>query len=445
MSRFLNDSAGYSSDYREAIDFDNAVKLRGGGSTCDLYRTRWQRREVFVKRLKEEFRAKPLYLDALDKEYEIGVNLKHPSLPEYREFHWDYIVMDFIDGETLDELIKRKDPWLADERHVLKLLRELLSVVDYLHLHNVVHCDIKPDNIMITSNNRNLVLIDFDKSYTDSLNDTSGNPSKYGLKVEEIGRASIDFHGIGRIVERLKREIPGFKFSKYKQFEEACNDPEVNCEILNEILANPDSPSGIRSSYLTGGIIILGLLVAIIWFGFERRDTEVLSKNNEITIPILTESDSIINPNKESISPASINSLTAEITSEKSGRAPSLDNRTNISSEEHPVYHEPSNIEDVYDLSLVKDKLNAVYNLLFAELNRLELLAKQSDMSKEERKDIWEKYGDYEDAKIEEIVAIIKETYPGIYDEDLLKVLNASAPLKHYRTRHTALKRIYQD
>ena len=69
-----------------------------------------------MQRLKEEFRSNPIYLDALDKEYEIGVTLKHPSLPDYREFHRDYVVMDFIDGITLSELISRKDPWLSKEK-----------------------------------------------------------------------------------------------------------------------------------------------------------------------------------------------------------------------------------------------------------------------------------------------------------------------------------------
>lgn len=97
MSQFLKDTDEYPADVA-GIDFDDAVKLPCGGSTCDIYKTRWQRRDVFVKRLKKEYRAKPLYLDALDKEFDVGVGLRHPSLPEYREFHRDDIIMDYIDG-----------------------------------------------------------------------------------------------------------------------------------------------------------------------------------------------------------------------------------------------------------------------------------------------------------------------------------------------------------
>lgn len=239
MSQFLKQDGAYATESLTEIDFDNAVKLPDGGSTCDIYRTKWQRRDVFVKRLKEEYRTKPLYLDALDKEYDIGVSLRHPSLPEYREFHRDYIVMDYIDGQTLAEMIRRKDPWLSNEGHIVAMLRQLVDVVDYLHRHNVVHCDIKPDNIIITSNSRNLVLIDFDKCYTDALNDTSGHPSKYGLTIDEVGRVLIDFHGIGLVALKLMTE--GFGFCRCNDFVKSCFATDVNCEELIHALNSAQS------------------------------------------------------------------------------------------------------------------------------------------------------------------------------------------------------------
>lgn len=237
MSQFLSNPDRYTRESSHEIDFDDAIRLPEGGTTCDIYRTRWQRREVFVKRLKEEFRSKPLYLDALDKEFEIGVKLRHPSLPIYHDLHRDYIVLDYIDGLTLSKMIQRNDGWLANVRNIIKMLKELVDVVDYLHRHNIVHCDIKPDNIIITSNTKNLVLIDFDKSYIDALGDTSGHPGKYGLSTADKGHASLDFYGIGRVVEKLKECVSGFTFSRFDQFLDACYGNDVNCEKLAEILA----------------------------------------------------------------------------------------------------------------------------------------------------------------------------------------------------------------
>lgn len=173
------------------IDFDAAKRLERRGSTCDVYVTRYHGRRVFVKRLKEKFRANSVYRAALDKEFELGVTLRHKSLPEYREYHDDYIVMDYIDGVTLAEVIKcdtkgetsasNASRWLKRPENLRRMLKEIIEVTGYLHRHNIVHCDIKPDNIILTDGTFNLMLIDFDKSYTSWLDDTSGSPSIYGV------------------------------------------------------------------------------------------------------------------------------------------------------------------------------------------------------------------------------------------------------------------------
>ena len=273
MSQFINQTDDYSSEFTTGIYFDDAVKLPGGGSTCDIFKTRWQRRDVFVKRLKEGLRSKPLYLDALDKEYEIGVSLKHPSLPDYREFHRYYIVIDYIDGLTLTEMMNRRDTWLSGEKHIYSMLRQLVEVVAYLHRHNVVHCDIKPDNIMITANGHNLVLVDFDKCYTDALNDTSGNPTKYGVAVEDAGSIAIDFHGIAKVVEKLKANVSGFKFRKYKEFVKACYSPDITCDELMELLASGTRRPTVKTLPVMVAAFIFAMVLAIILY-FTGRNIE---------------------------------------------------------------------------------------------------------------------------------------------------------------------------
>ena len=84
-----------------SFDFADAKLLDRTGSTCDAYVCTIQRRRVFVKRLKAEFRDNPFYRDAFDKEYDLGVSLSHPSLPRYVGFGVDYIIMDYIEGDTL--------------------------------------------------------------------------------------------------------------------------------------------------------------------------------------------------------------------------------------------------------------------------------------------------------------------------------------------------------
>lgn len=401
----------FDSDTRTGIDFDEAVMLSAGGSTCDIYRTRWQRRDVFVKRLKEKYRSMPLYLDALDKEFDIGVRLRHRSLPEYREFHRDYIVMDYIDGLTLAEMLRRKDPWLSSEKNIARLLTELVDVVEYLHRHNVVHCDIKPDNIIITANNSNLVLIDFDKSYTDSLNNTSGHPAKYGLTVDDRGKSAIDFHAIGMLVERLRREVAGFKFSAYRKFVRACYNTDANCEQLKEILASNHSKTRALKLALRAIALIIAVVALVTWIARYRSEKPVNQETIVTQEPTeKTDCDTaIIKPDNVHVtSPAPAHKTQQELHYDANEKAATLDRRI-----------QPS------------------FNELLADLDRLNTLKNDESLSGQQLLDNIRRHGDLADEYITEAFEILKESFPGTTDREAWRIMAYSKAYTGYTRRAT--------
>ncbi len=221
------DTAAVGNDATFTVDFHVAVKLDRNGSTCDAYECTIQRRRAFVKRLKPQYRDNPLYRAAFNKEFDLGVSVSHPSLPRYVAFGGDYIVMDFIEGESLADMLKRGDKRLKDRRFVCKLLSELLGVVEYLHNRNIVHCDIKADNIIISPySDRPATLIDLDKAYTAWLGDTSGNPAKYGC--DTCADGAIDFRGIGMIAGKLGQ----------KRVASACRKDDATAESIKASLHN---------------------------------------------------------------------------------------------------------------------------------------------------------------------------------------------------------------
>ena len=430
MSEFLKCTDDYTVEYPSEINFGNAVRLPEGGSTCDIYRTKWQRRDVFVKRLKEMYRSNPLYLDALDKEFDIGVKLRHPSLPVYHEFHRDYIVLDYIDGQTLAEMIERQDPWLKKEKNIIRMLKELVDVVGYLHQHNIAHCDIKPDNIMITANGRNLVLIDFDKSYTDALNDTSGHPGKYGLTADAKGRFAIDFRGIGMVAEKLKANIPDFKFSNYKKFIKACFAADANCDDLLEILSLPIKSNYnkgvIKTILATGGLITVIILITFLGKNPSDNSNSVESpKDTQVEEIRKTEpNDSMIPENKPINTPVNqpilsptkrIPRTEAEITAEAKEMAAELDKR-----------------------------IKPYFSELMAGLDRLKELKDDPTYSAQQLLDSIRVILEPEEDCIAAAYGVLEDMYPGLTQREQARIMSYSKVYTGYKRREYPEGRAYR-
>lgn len=286
MSDFEPNHVATAEDYG-AVDFSRAIKLKRSGGSCDCYKARLHRRTVFVKRLKADLLHHPRYVGAFDKEYDIGVGLSHRALPEYREFHDDYIVMDYIDGKTLAELIAGNDSWLRNDANIRKVVERLIDVVDYLHQCDVVHCDIKADNVMITNGNRNLKLIDLGNAYTDWFTDTSGNPANYELETDDTGNPEMDFRGIGDIVQSLSDG--GFGKTEFMlRFRKLCYQPGVTAETLRDELTKSAGSS--RSRLLRPAILIISLMtlcLCVVLLFKSRPSTDTshpISKNDTIYV-----------------------------------------------------------------------------------------------------------------------------------------------------------------
>jgi len=98
----------------------------------------------------------------LQREYTILQQLDSPFIIRAREMVTldtlgACLVEEYIEGETLDLWLKHR-PSYAQRR---KVLDELLEVLEYIHSKQVVHGDIKPQNILITTNGQHVKLIDF--------------------------------------------------------------------------------------------------------------------------------------------------------------------------------------------------------------------------------------------------------------------------------------------
>ena len=116
-----------------------------------------------LKALQTNYIGQDFYEQALKKEFNMGFQLDHPHI--CRTLSWEYvedlghcIVLEYIDGETLQNVMESKK---LNQQIAKKIIAELCSALGYLHKKQIVHRDLKPSNILLTHNGDNVKLIDF--------------------------------------------------------------------------------------------------------------------------------------------------------------------------------------------------------------------------------------------------------------------------------------------
>ena len=126
----------------------------GAGGMAHVYKAKDYklRRMVALKVLKHEYYQDEAVLSKFKKEALAAGGLTHPNIVAVydlgQEFNIDYIVMEYVDGLTLKEYIRRRDVMGSEE--VLKISIKIAEALKAAHANGIVHRDIKPQNIMVT-------------------------------------------------------------------------------------------------------------------------------------------------------------------------------------------------------------------------------------------------------------------------------------------------------
>ncbi len=141
------------------------VKLIGQGGFGAVYRG-WDLSLEQPVAVKENFGSDAESQRQFEREAKLLAGLRHPNLPRVGDHfvvpgQGQYLVMDFVEGKSLTTLLSERGGPL-DEAEVLPWMRQVCEALDYLHTRTppIIHRDVKPDNIIITSDGR-AVLVDF--------------------------------------------------------------------------------------------------------------------------------------------------------------------------------------------------------------------------------------------------------------------------------------------
>lgn len=138
------------------------IEKIGGGGMALVYKAKCRllNRYVAIKILRDEFINDEDFINKFKRESQAAASLSHPNIVNIYDVGVDekdghsihYIVMEYIKGKTLKEIIREKGKLTLDETVDYSI--QIAEALEHAHRNHIVHRDIKPHNIMVTEDGR---------------------------------------------------------------------------------------------------------------------------------------------------------------------------------------------------------------------------------------------------------------------------------------------------
>lgn len=196
------------------------IERIGDGGMASVYRAHDQLldRYVAVKILHPQFANDEEFITRFKKEAQAAAKLSHANIVniydvgEWQEKH--FIVMEYVEGETLKSKIQRDGKLSIHD--TLNISEQISEALEHAHTHNLIHCDIKPHNILLKANGQ-VKVADFGiaRAATSSTMTYGGNVvgSVHYISPEQAQGNAItpksDIYSLGVVIyEMLTGQVP---------------------------------------------------------------------------------------------------------------------------------------------------------------------------------------------------------------------------------------------
>ncbi len=131
------------------------VELIGSGGMAVVYKgvDMLLHRPVAIKILREAYASDPAFMARFQQEARAAAQLDHPNVVTVydvgQDGPWHYIVMEYVAGEDLKSLIRREGVFSVER--AVDIALQIAAGVGHAHKSGIIHCDIKPQNVLVTA------------------------------------------------------------------------------------------------------------------------------------------------------------------------------------------------------------------------------------------------------------------------------------------------------
>uniref|UniRef100_V9KVI2 non-specific serine/threonine protein kinase n=1 Tax=Callorhinchus milii TaxID=7868 RepID=V9KVI2_CALMI len=202
----------------------------GSGTYATVYKAyrKANNREVVAIKCISKKSLNKASVENLLTEIEILKTVQHPHIVQLKDFQWDsnniYLIMEFAAAGDLSRFIRSRR--ILPERVARRFLQQLASALQYLHVRNISHLDLKPQNILLSSvNTPHLKLADFGfalyMSPWDEKRVLRGSPLYMAPEMvcQEQYDARADLWSLGVILYEALFGRPPFSSKSFKELE----------------------------------------------------------------------------------------------------------------------------------------------------------------------------------------------------------------------------------
>lgn len=140
------------------VDRYEILERIGGGGMAVVYKARCTllNRIVAIKVLRQQFAVDEDFVRRFRREAQAAASLSHPNIVSIFDVGQDndtyFIVMEYVEGETLKDLIKREAP--LEPARAVGIARQIANALHHAHINKIIHRDIKPHNVLISKDGR---------------------------------------------------------------------------------------------------------------------------------------------------------------------------------------------------------------------------------------------------------------------------------------------------